>query len=71
MNEMERLGARIDELEARLTFQDETIETLNRTITDQWLKLDRLTREISELTERLREAEDKSPGPVNEAPPHY
>jgi len=71
MNEMERLGARIDELEARLTFQDETIETLNRTITDQWLKLDRLTREISELTERLREAEDKSPGPVNEVPPHY
>ena len=71
MNEMERLTARIDELEARLTFQDETIETLNRTITDQWLKLDRLTREISELTERLREAEDKSPGPVNEVPPHY
>ena len=71
MNEMERLGARIDELEARLTFQDETIETLNRTITDQWLKLDRLTREISELTERLREAEDKSPGPVNEVPHHY
>jgi uncharacterized coiled-coil protein SlyX len=71
MNEMERLGARIDELEARLTFQDETIETLNRTITDQWLKLDRLTRQISELTERLREAEDKSPGPVNEVPPHY
>ena len=71
MNEMERLSARIDELEARLTFQDETIETLNRTITDQWLKLDRLTREISELTERLREAEDKSPGPVNEVPPHY
>ena len=71
MNELERLSARIDELETRLTFQDEIIETLNRTITDQWLKLDRLTREISELTERLREAEDKSPGPVNEVPPHY
>ena len=71
MNEMERLGARIDELEARLTFQDETIETLNRTITEQWLKIDRLTREISELRERLREAEDKAPGAVNEVPPHY
>ena len=71
MNELERLSARVDELETRLTFQDETIETLNRTITEQWLKLDRLTREISELTERLREAEDKAPGAVNEVPPHY
>jgi len=54
-----------------LTFQDEIIETLNRTITEQWLKIDRLTREISELRERLREAEDKAPGAVNEVPPHY
>jgi len=71
MNELERLSARIDELETRLTFQDEIIETLNRTITEQWLKIDRLTREISELRERLREAEDKAPGAANEVPPHY
>ena len=28
-------------------FQDETIETLNKTITAQWLKIDALTRQIA------------------------
>ena len=33
-------------LETKLTFQDETIETLNKTITEQWLKIDALTRQL-------------------------
>jgi SlyX protein len=62
---------RIDALEIRLTFQDETIETLNQTITAQWLKIDALTRQIEALSERLQQAEDNAPGPANEPPPHY
>ena len=31
----------------RLTFQDETIETLNQTITAQWQQIDALTRQIA------------------------
>ena len=64
-------GARIDALETRLTFQDETIETLNQTVTAQWLKIDALTRQIAGLSKRLEEAEAGAPGPANEPPPHY
>jgi len=66
-----RLHDRIDALEMRLTYQDVTIETLNQTVTTQWAEIDRLTRQVAELKERLREAESNMPGPVNERPPHY
>ena len=52
-------------------FQDETIETLNKTITEQWLKIDALTRQVAELSERLQEAEAPAPGSTDEPPPHY
>ena len=65
------LNERIDALEMRLTYQDEAIETLNQTITKQWLEIDRLTRQIAELKVRLQEAESHAPGLANEPPPHY
>ena len=71
MSEMKALSDRIDLLETRLTFQDETIETLNKTITAQWLKIDALTRQVADLSQRLREAETYAPGAINEPPPHY
>jgi SlyX protein len=52
-------------------FQDETIETLNKTITEQWQKIDGLTRRVAELSERLQEAERPAPGSRDEPPPHY
>ena len=71
MSDDKALGERIDALEMRLTYQDEAIETLNQTITKQWLEIDRLTRQLAELRERLQEAESRAPGPANEPPPHY
>ena len=71
MSEIKTLSDRIDALEAKLMFQDETIETLNKTITEQWLKIDALTRQVAALNERLQEAEAAAPGPANEPPPHY
>jgi SlyX protein len=70
MNEKE-LSDRIDALEARLMFQDDTIETLNLTITAQWQTIDALTRQVSQIRERLREAEAGGYRPSNEPPPHY
>jgi SlyX protein len=70
MSEAKTLGDRIDALETRLMFQDETIETLNKTITAQWLKIDALTRQVLDLSDRLREAEIHPPDAANEAPPH-
>jgi SlyX protein len=71
MSEFKALTDRLDRLEERLAFQDDTIETLNRTITEQWAKIDALTRQLSALNERLREAESQMPRPANEPPPHY
>jgi len=70
-NETKGLGERVDALEMRIAYQDDTIETLNQTITAQWKQIDVLTRKIAELGERLREAETNAPGPANERPPHY
>ena len=71
MNDLKTLGDRIDRLEARLTFQDDAIETLNKTVTEQWLNIDALKRELLELNDRLQAAEAQAPAPANEPPPHY
>jgi SlyX protein len=71
MSEVKTLSERIDALESRLMFQDETIETLNQTITAQWQQIDALTRKLAGLSDRLSEAEAGAPRPANEPPPHY
>jgi SlyX protein len=65
------LSERIDALEMRLTFQDDTIETLNQTITAQWREIDALKRQIARLVDRLEDAQTNAEGPRNEPPPHY
>jgi SlyX protein len=71
MSDVNALSERIDALEIRLTFQDETIETLNQTITAQWQQIDVLTRQLGKLKELVREAESNAADPANEPPPHY
>jgi SlyX protein len=65
------LAERIDALESRLMYQDETIEQLNQTITEQWKQIDALSRQVAALGERLQQAEANAPAPANERPPHY
>lgn len=67
----QEFGERIDRLEMRLTFQDDTIETLNQTITAQWREIDALKRQIALLVERLEDAQTNAEEPRNERPPHY
>ena len=71
MSEPKGLSERIDALEMRVAYQDDTIETLNQTITAQWQQIDALRRQLAELRERLQDAERNAPGAVNERPPHY
>jgi SlyX protein len=72
MNDGRNLSERIDTLEARVTYQDDTIETLNQTITAQWREIDALKRQIALMSERLEEAGAAGgEGPVDEPPPHY
>ena len=71
MTDFSGLTERIDALEIRIAYQDDTIETLNQTITAQWTEIDRLTRQVAELKERLQDTESNMPAPANERPPHY
>lgn len=66
------VAMRVTALEERIAYQDETIESLNQTITKQWAQIDKLTHLIENLTNRLRDAEARAAaGPVDERPPHY
>jgi len=71
LSDVQSLSNRIEALEARLMFQDATIETLNETVTTQWREIDALKRQIANLNDRLHEAEANAPGHADEPPPHY
>ena len=73
MSEIDQLTARIDTLEMRFAYQDQVIEDLNRTITEQWKQIDNLTRRLANLGERVQEAADNAGGPATPEPPppHY
>jgi uncharacterized coiled-coil protein SlyX len=64
---------RLDKLEATIAYQDQAIEDLSKTVTDQWAEIVELKRVIGNLGERLREIADnpalaEAPEPP---PPHY
>ena len=65
---------RLDELESRLAFQDDLIESLNKVITRQDREITNMASQIKDLITRISEqAETAAPGTPaeHEAPPHY
>ena len=69
----DRITARIDKLEERSALQDQAIEDLSDAVTDQWKLIDALKRDISRLTDELKEVEaNVGQGEQREPPPpHY
>ncbi len=69
------IESRLDELESRLAFQDDLIESLNETITRQDRELVRLELRVKSLGEKLNDFAESAamPGaaPGHEVPPHY
>ncbi|AYF90504.1 SlyX family protein [Pseudomonas sp. JS3066] len=66
------LEMRIADLESRLAFQDDTIQTLNDVLVEQQRLVDRLQLQVAVLAKRQEEllsqfgpSEDEAP------PPHY
>ncbi|MDP2803666.1 MAG: SlyX family protein [Phreatobacter sp.] len=65
------LAARLEALEIRAAYQDQTIEDLNTTINAQWTELNRLQRLVARLEDQLREAQNGGPQGPEPPPPHY
>ncbi len=73
MTELAPTEARIEALEMRVAHHEQTIEALNQALTAQWKEIDRLTRELVRLSDRLIAAETAMSTPPGEEPPppHY
>jgi SlyX protein len=68
---MTDIADRLEALETRIAFQDQTIEELNATITAQWRQIDLLTRKLEQMEEQVRSGVHIA-DPANEPPPpHY
>ncbi len=70
MSENKDLRERIEALEMRIAYQDQTIEDLSQTITKQWTEFDKLNREIAKLYAQMEEI-DNGGGEIVDRPPHY
>lgn len=63
---------RINELEAKLAFAEDLIETLNQTVIRQQGQLDLMQQQLRLLHQQLQEAlPDDGRSPREEIPPHY
>jgi SlyX protein len=69
---MTDLEVRIEHLETRIAFQDQTIDDLNKMLTAQWQEIDKLKRELAKLGDQLKEAQFIGGASAPEPPPpHY
>lgn len=68
------MDARVTELEIKLSFCEDLLETLNATVIHQQQQIDRLQAEVRVLREQLASGEPAD-GPLrslrDELPPHY
>lgn len=68
---MSDINARLEALEMRIAFQDQTIEELNATITAQWRQIDVLTRRLGTVEEQVRSGVHIADPSTEAPPPHY
>ena len=64
--------ARLTELETKLAFAEDLLETLNQTVVRQQDQIDSLQQQLRLLNDRLKDAwPDETRTPRDEIPPHY
>lgn len=71
MPDTNELLSRIEALETQVAYQDQTIEDLNKAITEQWSQFEKLQREITKLHAELEQIDASGGGENVERPPHY
>ena len=65
---------RLNELEAKLAFTEDLIETLNQTVIRQQGQLDSMQQQLRLLHQRMQDAapdDARARSPRDEIPPHY
>ncbi|WIY54535.1 SlyX family protein [Devosia sp. YIM 151766] len=62
---------RIDALEARIAYQDQTIEELNAALTEQWKVIDLLSKKLAMMEEQVRSGSYIADPATEKPPPHY
>ena len=68
---MDDLSARINELETRLAFQDDTVHSLSDMVARQDQQMRQLQRQVELLMQRLRDQQQSYTEAVDQPPPHY
>ena len=65
--------ARIEQLEMKVAFQEDNIDTLNQEIFEQQRKIQLLSEQVALLVKKLKEAEPNQLASEKEEvpPPHY
>jgi SlyX protein len=71
MSTDQTLAERIDQLEMRIAYQDQTLEELNQVITDQWKQVNNLKRQMARLEEQMSQAPVGGAPAQEPPPPHY
>lgn len=67
---VESTDARLSEIEIKLSYCEDLIESLNRTVYRQQQQIEQLAAELRALREQQR-ADGGAAAPRDETPPHY
>jgi len=65
------LSARLDDLEVRYAFQDETVRQLDEVLRDQANEIASLRAQLKTVSEQLKETLGPEAPPEEQVPPHY
>ncbi|MFC3050511.1 SlyX family protein [Kordiimonas pumila] len=77
MNEKTSIATRLEDLECKFSFQQETLDVLNDAVTSQWQHIEQLEKQIRKLTDQMVSfendlADSSGTGSHHEPPPpHY
>jgi SlyX protein len=69
----QQLQSRIDDLEYKVAFQEETIDTLNHALSEQQLQLSKMQEQMQFIVGKLRSMSSSNMADESEetTPPHY
>lgn len=65
---------RLENIETKISFQEDLLEELNKTVYQQQLKIERLEGLCQSLAQHIQSisaAKNEGESPANERPPHY